>query len=82
MRCGDQHHPGRPFVLSPLNEFYINGPNGRHLCLVSEVAGPSILEVKEAAEHGMLPIEAAQNITTQLALGLSYVHACGVIHGG
>ena len=50
--------------------------------MVSEVARLSILEVKEAAEHGMLPIEAAQNITAQLALGLSYVHACGVIHGG
>ena len=82
LRCGDWHHPGRPFVLSPLNEFYIDGPNGRHLCLVSEVAGPSILDVKTAAEHGMLPIEAAQNITAQLALGLSYVHSCGVIHGG
>ena len=82
LRFGDLHHPGRPFVLSPLHEFYIDGPNGRHLCLVSEVAGPSILEVKEAAEHGMLPIEAAQNITAQLALGLSYVHSCGVIHGG
>lgn len=82
LRCGDRHHPGHPFVLSPLNEFYIDGPNGRHLCLVSELAGPSILEVKMAAEHGMLSIEAAQNITAQLALGLSYVHSCGVIHGG
>ena len=80
--CGDRHHPGRPFVLSPLTEFYIDGPNGRHLCLISEVVGPSILEVKNAAEHGMLPIEAAQNITAQLALGLSYVHSCGITHGG
>ena len=82
LRCGDLHHPGRPFVLSPLNEFYVDGPNGRHLCLLSEVAGPSILEVEEAAEHGILPIEAARNITAQLALGMSYVHSCGVIHGG
>ena len=82
LRCGDLLHPGRPFVVSPLNEFFIDGPNGRHLCLVSEVAGPSILEVKEAADYGMLPIEAAQNVTAQLALGLSYVHSCGVIHGG
>lgn len=82
LRCGDQHHPGRPYVLSPLNEFHISGPNGRHLCLVNEVAGPSILDVKSAAEHSMLPIEAAQNVTAQLALGLSYVHSCGIVHGG
>ncbi len=82
LRRGDRHHPGRSFVLSPLNEFHISGPNGRHLCLVSELAGPSISDVKTAAEHGMLPIEAAQKITAQLALGLSYVHSCGIIHGG
>ncbi len=82
LRCGDRHHPGRSFVLSPLNEFHISGPNGRHLCLVSELAGPSISEVKTAAERGVLPIEAAQKIIAQLALGLSYVHSCGIIHGG
>ena len=80
--CGDGHYPGRPFILSPLTEFYIDGPNGRHLCLVSEVVGPSILEVKNAAEYGMLPIEAAQDITAQLALGLSYIYSCGILYGG
>lgn len=79
LRCGDLHHPGRPFVLSPLHEVYIDGPKGRHLCLVSEVARPSIFEVKESADYSMLPVEAAQKITAQLALGLNYVHFCGVI---
>ena len=82
LHCGDRHHPGRPFVLSPLTEFYIDGPNGRHLCLVSEVVGPSIWDVKNATEHDMLPIEDAQDITAQLALGLSYIHSCGIVHGG
>ena len=79
---GDRHHPGRRFVLSSLDEFYIDGPNGRHLCLVSEVAGPSILDVRSAAGHELLSIETAQNITAQLALGLSYIHSCGVVHNG
>ena len=82
MGCGDRHHPGRPFVLSPLTGFYIDGPNGRYLCLVSEVVGPSILEVNNAAEFGMIPIDAAHNITAQLALGLSHIHSCGIVHGG
>ena len=77
-----RHHPGHHYVLSPLNEFHVDRPNGRRLCLIAEVVGPSILEVKSAAEHGMLPIEAAQNITAQLALGLSYVHSYSVVHGG
>ena len=82
LRCGDPHHLGRQFILSPLTELWIDGPNGHHLCLVSEVVGPSILEVKNAAEHGMLPIEAAQNIIAQLALRLSYLHSCGTVYGG
>ena len=83
LRCGDQYHPGRPFVLSLLDEFYIDGPNGRHQCLVTEVVGPSMLAVKSlAAEHDLLPVEIARKITAQLALGLAYVHSCGVIHGG
>ena len=82
VRCGDRHHPGRPFVHSPLTEFYNDGPNGHSLCLVSEVVGPSILEVMNAAENGILPTEAAQDITAQLALGLSYMQSCGIVHGG
>lgn len=82
LRCGDPHHPGRPFVLSLLDQFLIDGPNGRHQCLVSEAAGPSILQVTEGAHLGYLPIETAQRITGQLALGLAYIHSCGIIHGG
>jgi serine/threonine protein kinase len=82
LRCGDLHHPGRPFVLSLLDEFGIEGPNGYHQCLVSEVVGPSILEVKEAAENGMLSVETAQRVTAQLALGLTFIHSCGIVHGG
>jgi len=82
LRCGDPHHPGRPFVLSRLDEFYIDGPNGHHRCLVTEVVGPSILDVKEATEHGLLSIDTARKITAQLALGLAYIHSCGIVHGG
>lgn len=42
------HHPGSSSVLSLLVEFWINGRNGRHQCLVSEVVGPSVIEAREA----------------------------------
>lgn len=82
LRGGDLGHLGRPFVLSTLDEFYIDGPNGRHQCLVSEVTGPTILEVKEKSKNGLLPIETAQRIIAQLAVGLAYIHSCDIIHGG
>lgn len=48
---------------------------------MSEVVGSTIVEAKEATEHDMLPLKAARNVTAQLALGLSYIHSCGVLHG-
>ncbi len=82
LRQGNADHPGRNFVLSSLDEFSIEGPNGRHQCLVSDVVGSSITEAKEATEHGMLPVKTARGIAAQLALGLAYIHSCDVRHGG
>ena len=82
LRQGNLDHPGYQFVLPLLDDFWIDGPNGQHQCLVSEVVGSGIAEEKEAAEDGMLSRETARNITAQLALGLSYIHSRGILHGG
>lgn len=79
---GNPDHPGRNFVLSLLHDFWIDGPNGRHQCLVSEVAGSTIVEAKQADKNEMLPLEIARAITPQLALGLDYIHSQGILHGG
>lgn len=82
LREGNQHHPGRSHVLPLLDEFHCDGPNGRHQCLVSDLTGPTVPQVREATESETLSIETAQSITAQLALGLTYIHSCGVVHGG
>ena len=82
LQQGNLDHPGRKFVLSLQDDFSIDGPNGRHKCLVSEVVGSSIIEVKEASELGMLSLKTARIITAQIILGLSYIHSCGIFHGG
>ncbi len=56
LRQGNLDHSGHNFVLSLLDDFWIDGPNGRHQCLVSEVVGSSIVEAKEANEHSMPPL--------------------------
>ena len=38
---------GKAHVMSMLDHFWISGPNGKHLCVVSEVAGPSIKQFNE-----------------------------------
>ena len=78
----DCHHPDRRFVSSLLDEFSVTGPNGTHRCLVGEVLGPSVLDVKESHECELLPLGIARRVTVQLAMGLAAIHSCGVVHGG
>jgi serine/threonine-protein kinase SRPK3 len=75
-------HPGRPFVLSLLDNFCFQGPNGRHLCVVTEFAGCSVAQSKEAGLTWKFPLVAARSIAAQTLLGLSYIHSCNIVHGG
>lgn len=79
---GNPDHPGRAHLVAMLDEFCCDGPNGRHQCLVSELTGPNIPNVKGAMENQRFSVETAQNITAQLALGLAFIHSCGIVHGG
>lgn len=80
----DRHsfHPGRKFVSLLMDQFSIQGPNGNHLCLVKEVLGPTLSDVKNSFAYDLIPLHIARKATVQLALGLAYIHARGVIHGG
>lgn len=44
---GDPDHPGRKHVAHFLDSFYVQGPNGRHLCIVSELLGPRTSYIAE-----------------------------------
>lgn len=82
LRAGNANHPGRKFVYSLLDEFSFSGPNGHHLCLVSEVGGCSIAKSKENSPDFMFSLGTAKAIATQVTMGLACMHSCGVGHGG
>ncbi len=44
---GDSNHPGKKHVVHLLDFFYLDGPNGRHLCLIFDVLGPQVSSVAE-----------------------------------
>lgn len=69
------------FVSALLDEFYIRGPNGDHLCLVTELARCSVASSK-AAHPWTFPLHSARAIAAQAILGLQEIHGKGVIHGG
>lgn len=72
--------------MSLLDHFYHVGPNGKHLCLVSEVGGPSIKEFNECPGEytGSRRLEAsvARSVSLQAINGLNYIHDTGIVHGG
>ena len=82
LRGGNSEHPGRSNVQILFDEFFTNGPNGRHLYLVSEPAGCSVAQSKEASAKWMFPVNIARAVAAQTTMGLAYIHSCGVTHGG
>ena len=75
-------HRGKAHVLLLFDEFHIDGPNGRHLCLVSEPAACSLFDSKDAGITHLFPVSAARSIIVQTLKGLEYIHSCGIVHAG
>lgn len=72
-------HPGSDRVLALLDHFKIQGPNGEHDVLVSQVVGPHLEDIFE--ESTVIPKQ-IKSLTYQVALGISFLHDCGVVHAG
>ncbi|EGX92449.1 protein kinase domain-containing protein [Cordyceps militaris CM01] len=77
----DTLHPGQQFIPHLLDEFSIDGPNGRHTCLVQEAARGSIAASKDDSINLMFPTETARSIAAQLIMGVAYLHSLGICHG-
>ncbi|KAL4886050.1 kinase-like domain-containing protein [Aspergillus karnatakaensis] len=73
-------HPGHKYISTLLDKFTIVGPNGTHHCIVTEAAGGSVAQSKEASLRWGFPVKIARAIAAQALLGLEYIHACGVVH--
>lgn len=70
------------YVNPTLDKFHIDGPNGRHKCLVSGPARCDIATSKEASTNWMFQLGIARAIAAQVILGLQDIHSHGVVHGG
>ena len=67
---------GKEELLIFLDQFWKNGPNGRHLCLVTELCGPCLLDV--LPENGMC-LSNVKQVVGQVLAGLEFLHLKGII---
>ena len=75
-----QTHPGSEYILAPLDQFRVHGVNGEHDVLVLPVLGPHLRDVL-VESPGMIR-RSIKSLMRQIALGVSFLHDCGVVHGG
>lgn len=65
----------------PIRQFWIDGPNGRHICLVLPVTGPSVSHLSNGIYCRMKPsLVAAAGAHAVKAVAM--LHSCGICHGG
>jgi serine/threonine-protein kinase SRPK3 len=70
-------------VMQLLDHFDIEGPNGKHECLVVEFLGPSVADVLDMRFDGeRLPGELAKTTMQQALVGLAFIHKHGIGRGG
>jgi serine/threonine protein kinase len=65
-------------VQLPIDHFWLEGPNGRHLCFVLPFFGPKLSDVYPVYGHvsGLL-----KDICFQLVDALRFIHSHGLCHG-
>lgn len=74
-------HPGKDHVATLLDHFELNGPTGKHVCMVYRLLGEDIAAQTTRAKIEHLPYRAVKQITRQLLEALDFCHTeCGVIH--
>lgn len=60
----------------PQEHFWQDGPNGRHLCIVMPVLGPSVTMAKALEDVDLL-----KDVCSQISRGLAFLHGKGMAHG-
>ena len=69
-------------IQVPEDYFMEKGPNGSHLCLVYQLAGPSIPSISGAMTSGRLQKDLAKKVAKQLICAVAFWHAVGFVRGG
>lgn len=72
------------YIVELYDVFTHDGPNGSHLCIVTELLGPSVETVISDYHSGGERLDRHDiiRLAKQLLLGISATHEAGFAHGG
>ncbi|KAL4934187.1 kinase-like domain-containing protein [Aspergillus undulatus] len=71
-------HPGHGLVPIFLDEFEVQGPNGRHMCYT---VTPAQCNLREISFSRLFPLEVARALSYGLTQAVAYTHSQGYVHG-
>ncbi|KAL1871994.1 hypothetical protein VTK73DRAFT_1783 [Phialemonium thermophilum] len=69
---------GGDHICLPIDDFIVHGPNGRHICLVYPVLGPSVDSVIKIFHHA--PEKTLRELSRQIVESLIALHDHGICH--
>lgn len=78
----DEGHPGKALIPRVLDMFILDGPNGRHRCLVTEPGMMTLAEAKDASYTRLFKLPVAKAIAAQVIQAVAFLHNRGVVHAG
>ncbi|RMZ85138.1 hypothetical protein DV738_g32, partial [Chaetothyriales sp. CBS 135597] len=70
--------PGHSAIPLPLDEFEVDGPNGKHFCYTTT---PARCNLREVSFSRLFPLDAARALSGRLILAIAYLHSQGYAHG-
>ena len=72
-----------PYIDFPVNHFWFEGPNGRHICVVSKFYGPSIASLMGLSGEYRLGFDDSRRMALQLTQSMAMLHSdeVGIAHG-
>ncbi|PYH89630.1 U4/U6 small nuclear ribonucleo protein PRP4 [Aspergillus ellipticus CBS 707.79] len=83
LKSFETDHPGKNFIRKLFGHFYVDGPHGRHVCLVHEPLGVNVTEFLRHRPGRTMTLEAMKPAIRQLLGTLDFLHSvAGVVHTG
>ncbi|KAI0107101.1 kinase-like domain-containing protein [Nemania sp. FL0031] len=75
-------HPGQQHVVQLFDRFIVEGPGGKHQCLVLELLGPNIFQlVEETSQNYRLPAAVAKRAAHQVFKAIDFLGQQKIAHG-